>query len=139
MHSIVLKEMNGMFGGGMLGEPSTFERWVMTTIILFVAMVILIEIYCIYETLVLAKGNTYIAKHLLREFIYSLRFATVYGLGATLTTGQISFWLVELLKKVGIFKFVNTMPKEIITVLVVCVIVTLLVVIFTMPLWFKLP
>ncbi len=115
------------------------KKWLITTLIMFLAMTILFGAYLMHSDIEMARGNPYVAEHIIEEFLYSLHQATIFGSIATLTVGQILFWLIELLRKTGIIKHSITGIKYYFLMGAGFVAITLFLIIATIPLWFRLP
>ncbi|MBR5355880.1 MAG: hypothetical protein IK121_03055, partial [Lachnospiraceae bacterium] len=67
--------------------------------------------------------------------LISLGFSFV----GTMTFGQIVFWVIELLRKLNILRFNELGIGQYIVIPIITLIFTVIVVLLTLPLWFRIP
>ena len=120
-------------------KSNLLNRWIINSIIVFALFFILVGLMSLRETMDFAKGNSYVAKHLMRSIIHGLLQSIGYSFIGTLTFGQLVFWVTELLRKLNVISFNTSGIGQFIVIPIITLVFTLIVIVLTMPLWFKIP
>lgn len=120
-------------------KSSLLNRWIINSIIVFALFFILVGIMGFKEIMDYAKGNSYAAKHLMRSIVHGLFQSIGYSFIGTLTFGQLVFWVTELLRKLNVISFNTSGIGQFIVIPIITLVFSLLVIMFTAPLWFRIP
>ncbi len=120
-------------------KGSLLNRWIINSIIVFALFFILVGIMGFKETMDYAKGNSYAAKHLMRSIVHGLLQSIGYSFIGTITFGQLVFWITELLRKLSVISFNTSGIGQFIVIPIITLVFSLLVIILTAPLWFRIP
>ncbi|MBQ3890524.1 MAG: hypothetical protein II740_04125 [Lachnospiraceae bacterium] len=120
-------------------KSNLLNRWIINSIIVFALFFILVGIMGFKETMDYAKGNSYAAKHLMRSIVHGLFQSFGYSFIGTLTFGQLVFWVTELLRKLNVISFNTSGIGQFIVIPIITLVFSLLVIMFTAPLWFRIP
>ncbi len=120
-------------------KGSLLNSWIINSIIVFALFFILVGIMGFKETMDYAKGNSYAAKHLMRSIVHGLLQSIGYSFIGTITFGQLVFWITELLRKLSVISFNTSGIGQFIVIPIITLVFSLLVIILTAPLWFRIP
>ncbi|MCR4933713.1 MAG: hypothetical protein K6A29_05895 [Lachnospiraceae bacterium] len=120
-------------------RSSLLNRWIINSIIVFALFFILVGIMGFKETMDYAKGNSYAAKHIMRSIVHGLLQSIGYSFIGTITFGQLVFWVTELLRKLSVISFNTSGIGQFIVIPIITLVFSLLVIILTAPLWFRIP
>ena len=120
-------------------KSNLLNRWIINSIIVFAVFFILVLLLSFKETMDFAKGNSYAAKHLMRSIVHGLLQSIGYRFIGTLTFGQLVFWVTELLRKLNVISFNTSGIGQFIVIPIITLVFSIIVVVLTMPLWFKIP
>lgn len=115
------------------------KRWTINSAIVFAVFFIILVIITFNQTFDYAKGNSYAAKHLMRSIIHGLFQSFGYSFIGTITFGQLVFWVTELLRKLNVISFNTSGIGQFIVIPIITLVFSLLVIMFTAPLWFRIP
>lgn len=120
-------------------KSNLLNRWIINSIIVFALFYILVEIIGLKGAMDYAKGNSYAAKHLMRSIVHGLFQSFGYSFIGTITFGQLVFWITELLRKQSVISFNTSGIGQFIVIPIITLVFSLIVLILTAPLWFRIP
>ena len=126
---------------------SKTARWALTTGLIFLAFFVALGALFFRQTMDLARGNEYIMEHLGEHIAWDLRQDFRYSSFATLTVGQLVYWIIYWILKKREKKTQNPYMKDmpanpkriwLIIIPIASIIVAIILAILTLPLWFHL-